>query len=339
MSRMHRGVGPASPAASVSVETLLTAGELRAQLCEDVLVGLGTAPRELPPKWFYDARGSLLFDEITRLSEYYLTRRERSILEAQAVAIARISRADTLVELGSGTSEKTRLLLDAFSQRRQLRRFVPVDVSREVLEESAAAIASHYDVEVLALVADFEQHLGRVPSEGRRLVVFLGSTIGNLTPSRRAAFLSELAALLGTGEGVLLGFDLVKPAERLEAAYDDAHGVTAAFNRNVLRVLNDTLGARFEPELFDHVARFDRAEGWVEMALRARRPLRVGIEALELELELEAGEELRTEISCKFTLAGIREELTRAGLDPVRLWTDRARDFAVCLAMVPPWKR
>jgi L-histidine N-alpha-methyltransferase len=324
----------------VSVETLLTPEDLRAQLCEDVLVGLGTAPRELPPKWFYDERGSLLFDRITRLPEYYLTRRERSILAAQAPAIARMSGADTLVELGSGTSEKTRLLLDAFSQRGQLRRFVPVDVSREVLERSAVAIAERYaGVEVTALVADFERHLAQLPAEGRRLAVFLGSTIGNLTSPHRAAFLSELAGLLTQGEGVLLGFDLVKSARRLEAAYDDADGVTAAFNRNVLRVLNGSLGATFKPALFDHVARYDRDESWIEMVLRARRRQRVEIEALGLEFELEAGEELRTEVSCKFTLARIREELMRAGLEPAGLWSDRSRDFAVCLALVPPCRR
>jgi L-histidine N-alpha-methyltransferase len=334
------GIGRSAAAASVVVETLLTPEDLREQLCEDVLVGLGTTPRELPPKWFYDERGSRLFDRITRLPEYYLTRRERTILEAQAPAIAAISGADTLVELGSGTSEKTRILLDAFSQRGRLRRFVPVDVSREVLEQGAVAIAARYGgVEVTALVADFERHLAHIPGDGRRLVVFLGSTIGNLAASRRAAFLAELAALLRPGEGVLLGFDLIKAAARLEAAYDDAAGVTAAFNRNVLRVLDDTLGANFEPERYEHVARFDPRQSWVEMALRAREPQRVEIEELGLVFALEAGEELRTEVSCKFTLASIREELTRAGLEPARLWTDRARDFALCLALVPPCER
>ncbi|MGZ4462882.1 MAG: L-histidine N(alpha)-methyltransferase, partial [Gaiellaceae bacterium] len=234
------------------------------------------------------------------------------------------------------TSEKTRLVLDTFFERGQLRRFVAVDVSREVLEQSAATIASRYrSVEVSALVADFEQHLGQLPADGRRLVVFLGSTIGNLVPPRRAAFLSELAGLLAPGEGVLLGFDLVKPLRRLQAAYDDRRGVTAAFNRNVLQVLNDTLAADFVPERFDHVARFDPAESWMEMALRSRERQRVEIQALGLELEFSAGEELRTEVSCKFTLAGIERELAQAGLEPAGLWTDRARDFALCLASVP----
>ncbi|MGZ4358466.1 MAG: L-histidine N(alpha)-methyltransferase [Gaiellaceae bacterium] len=315
---------------------MLTPDELRAQLSDDVFVGLGTAPRELPPKWFYDERGSRLFEEITRLPEYYLTRRERAILTERASAIASLSGADTLVELGSGTSEKTRLLLDTFFERGQLRRFVAVDVSREVLEQSAAMIASRYrSVEVSALVADFEQHLGQLPADGRRLVVFLGSTIGNLVPPRRAAFLSELAGLLAPGEGVLLGFDLVKPLRRLQAAYDDRRGVTAAFNRNVLQVLNDTLTADFVPARFDHVARFDPVESWMEMALRSRERQRVEIQALGLELEFSAGEELRTEVSCKFTLAGIERELAQAGLEPAGLWTDRARDFALCLASVP----
>ncbi|MGZ4397507.1 MAG: L-histidine N(alpha)-methyltransferase [Gaiellaceae bacterium] len=315
---------------------MLTPDELRAQLSDDVFVGLGTAPRELPPKWFYDERGSRLFEEITRLPEYYLTRRERAILTERASAIASLSGADTLVELGSGTSEKTRLLLDTFFERGQLRRFVAVDVSREVLEQSAAMIASRYrSVEVRALVADFEQHLGQLPADGRRLVVFLGSTIGNLVPPRRAAFLSELAGLLAPGEGVLLGFDLVKPLRRLQAAYDDRRGVTAAFNRNVLQVLNDTLAADFVPAQFDHVARFDPVESWMEMALRSRERQRVEIQALGLALEFSAGEELRTEVSCKFTLAGIERELAQAGLEPAGLWTDRARDFALCLASVP----
>ncbi|MGZ4412602.1 MAG: L-histidine N(alpha)-methyltransferase [Gaiellaceae bacterium] len=315
---------------------MLTPDELRAQLSDDVFVGLGTAPRERPPKWFYDERGSRLFEEITRLPEYYLTRRERAILTERASAIASLSGADTLVELGSGTSEKTRLLLDTFFERGQLRRFVAVDVSREVLEQSAAMIASRYrSVEVSALVADFEQHLGQLPADGRRLVVFLGSTIGNLVPPRRAAFLSELAGLLAHGEGVLLGFDLVKPLRRLQAAYDDRRGVTAAFNRNVLQVLNDTLTADFVPARFDHVARFDPVESWMEMALRSRERQRVEIQALGLALEFSAGEELRTEVSCKFTLAGIERELAQAGLEPAGLWTDRARDFALCLASVP----
>ncbi len=297
--------------------------------------GLASDPKELPPKWFYDDVGSQLFDEITRLPEYYPTRRERWILEHHAADVARLSGADTLVELGSGTSEKTRLLLDAFVAHRGdgFRRFVPFDVSETTLRGAAAAVAAEYPtVQVHAVVGDFEHHLGTLPDGGRRLVAFLGGTIGNLDPKQRAEFLADLAAGLAPGDGLLLGTDLVKDVDRLVAAYDDAAGVTAAFNRNVLAVVNRELGADFVPERFAHVARFDTDQEWIEMRLRADEAHEVRVADLDLVIGFEAGEEMRTEISAKFRREGVEAELSSAGLALACWWTDPAGDFAVSLS-------
>ncbi len=239
----------------VTVDVHLEADDTARALEADVRAGLGATPKTLPPKWFYDDRGSDLFDEITRLPEYYPTRTERSILLAHARDAAELTKADTLVELGSGTSEKTRLLLDALRDVGTLERFVPFDVSEQTLRDAAAAVAREYDgVRVHAVVGDFEHHLGELPGGGTRLVAFLGSTIGNLAPGPRARFLADLAATLAPGDALLLGTDLVKDVDRLVAAYDDAAGVTAAFNRNVLTVLDRELDADFAPDAFDHVA-------------------------------------------------------------------------------------
>ncbi|MDE3024625.1 MAG: L-histidine N(alpha)-methyltransferase, partial [Acidobacteriota bacterium] len=242
-------------------EVLFAPQEREATLREEVRVGLTGTPKELPPKWFYDERGSALFEAITRLPEYYLTRRERSILRERAREIATIAEAETLIELGAGSAEKTRLLLDALAPAR----FVPVDVSEPTLRESAQALVDEYpELEVTALVADFERHLPRLPTDGRRLLAFLGSTIGNLAPPARARFLREVAAALDPGDSFLLGVDLVKAPERLRAAYDDAAGVTAQFNLNVLRVLNRELGADFDLDAFAHVACWDARSEWME---------------------------------------------------------------------------
>ena len=304
----------------------------------DVAEGLTSTPKELPPKWFYDDVGSELFDEITRLPEYYPTRRERWILEHHAADIARLSGADTLVELGSGTSEKTRLLLDAFvagsfGPGERFRRFVPFDVSEATLRDAAAAVAVEYPtVEVHAVVGDFEHHLGTLPGGGRRLVAFLGGTIGNLDPKPRAQFLADLAAGLAPGDGLLLGTDLVKDVDRLVAAYDDAAGVTAAFNRNVLAVVNRELDADFVPERFAHVALFDTDQEWIEMRLRSEVDQQVRVGALDLVVDFEAGEEMRTEISAKFRREGVESELAAAGLALARWWTDPAGDFALSIS-------
>jgi L-histidine N-alpha-methyltransferase len=299
----------------------------------DVRAGLLATPKTLPPKWFYDDRGSELFDAITRLPEYYPTRTERSILVAHARDIAERTKADTLVELGSGTSEKTRLLLDALRDAGTLDRFVPFDVSEQTLRDAAVAVAREYPgVRVHAVVGDFEHHLHTLPGDGTRLVAFLGSTIGNLAPAPRARFLADLAATLVPGDSLLLGTDLVKDPARLVAAYDDDAGVTAAFNRNVLRVIDRELDADFDPDAFEHVARYDSVAEWIEMRLRATRAQTVHVRALDLDVEFAAGEELRTEISAKFRRDGVERELAAAGFTLAEWWTDPAADFALSLS-------
>ncbi len=315
------------------IEVHLSPEDLRAALRRDVAEGLTSSPKELPPKYFYDARGSELFDDITRLPEYYPTRRERSILEARAVEIARLSGADTLVELGSGTSEKTRLLLDAFAGAGHLDRIVAFDVSEPTLRQAATTLAREYpQAAVTAVVGDFDHHLATIPAGGRRLVAFLGGTIGNFAPKHRALFLSEVAAMLAPGDSLLLGTDLVKDVGRLEAAYDDAAGVTAEFNRNVLHVVNRELGADFDPTAFTHVARFDSDEEWIEMWLRSDVGRRVTVADLGLTVGFDAGEAMRTEISAKFRREGVEAELGDADLAVARWWTDAGGDFAVSLS-------
>jgi len=318
--------------ASVTVDVFLSGDELAAALADDVRAGLRSTPKELPPKWFYDDRGSELFDEITRLPEYYPTRAERAILDARANEIAALTGADTLVELGSGTSEKTRLLLHALADAGTLTRFVPFDVSEQTLRSAATAIATEFGVDIHAVVGDFERDLDRIPGGGRRVVAFLGGTIGNLAPKPRAAFLSDVAAGLGPDDRLLLGTDLVKDVARLEAAYDDAAGVTAEFNRNVLRVVNRELDADFVPESFAHVAKWNAEEEWIEMRLRATTALHIDVARLGLSIDFAAGEEMRTEISAKFRRDGVVEELSAAGLELVEWWTDPAGDFALSLS-------
>ena len=317
----------------IDVRVYLTPDDRREALVRDVREGLSGEPKQLPPKWFYDQHGSELFGRITRLPEYYLTRRERAILAERARTIVAETRADTLVELGAGTSEKTRFLLDAFSAGGRLRRFVAFDVSEETLRASAARIADEYPgIEVIAVVADFDRHLGELPRGGRRLVAFLGSSIGNLGPKDRSAFLSTLRTELGAGETLLLGVDLVKDPEALVAAYDDREGVTAEFNRNLLRVLNRELDADFRPDCFDHVARWDAEHEWIELVLRSRLEQRVSIPGAGVEVRFERGEELLTEISAKFRPDGVRDELGAAGFAVRELWTDPRDDFGLVLA-------
>ncbi len=323
---------------AIRVDVHLEPDAAATALAADVRAGLGATPKTLPPKWFYDDRGSELFDAITRLPEYYPTRTERAILVAHAADIAARTGADTLVELGSGTSEKTRLLLDALTAAGTLRRFVPFDVSEQTLRDAADAVAREYDgVAVHAVVGDFEQHLDRIPGPttagGTRLVAFLGSTIGNLTPAMRARFLADLVAGLAPGDALLLGTDLVKDPARLVAAYDDAAGVTAEFNRNVLRVIDRELDADFDPDAFTHVAVWDAEHEWIEMRLRSVRDQHVTIGALDLAVDFAAGEELRTEISAKFRRERVAAELAAAGLELVEWWTDPAGDFALSLAV------
>ncbi len=320
-------------APAVRVDVHLGPDDLADALRADAARGLTATPKVLPPKWFYDEAGCALFEEITRLPEYYPTRAEAAILDAVAPDIARLTHADTLVELGSGTSEKTRRLLDALAAAGTLRRFVPFDVSEPTLRDAAAAIEQEYPgTEVHAVVGDFERHLDRLPGGGSRVVAFLGSTIGNLDPDQRAGFLGELASGLGPDDTFLLGTDLVKAVDRLEAAYADAAGVTAAFNRNVLAVLNRELDATFDLDRFAHVAVWNEREEWIEMRLRADRDHRVRVGALDLDVEFVAGEEMRTEISSKFRRGRVEAELGGAGLELVEWWTDPAGDFALSLS-------
>jgi L-histidine N-alpha-methyltransferase len=326
-----RGDEGAPAGVPVRMDSHLPAEAMRDALEADVRAGLSASPKALPPKWFYDARGSELFAAITELPEYYPTRRERAILRAHAKEIAELSGADTLVELGSGTSEKTRLLLDALREAGTLRRYVPFDVDPTVLMRSSRAVADEYPaVAVHAVVGDFERHLPLLPGGGRRLVAFLGGTIGNLLPAQRARFLRDLAANLAPGDTLLLGTDLVKDPRRLVAAYDDAAGVTAEFNRNVLRVIGRELGAGVDADAFAHVALWDAENEWIEMRLRSLR--RQVVRVLDLEVGFAEGEELRTEISAKFRRERVAEELRAAGFRLESWWTDPDGDYALSLA-------
>ncbi|MCH9667274.1 MAG: L-histidine N(alpha)-methyltransferase [Actinomycetia bacterium] len=317
-----------------SISNYLAADAAEQALRFDVRDGLTQKPKSLPPKWFYDSVGSDLFDQITRLPDYYPTRAEAQILVRHADEIAAVSGADTLVELGSGTSEKTRMLLDALQDRGSLLRFIPFDVDSSVLTAAGAAIGREYPgVEIAAVCGDFEEHLGKIPNGGRRLVAFLGSTIGNLTPVLRSGFLASVADMLAPGDSLLLGTDLVKDAGRLVRAYDDSAGVTARFNRNVLAVVNRELGADFDVDAFDHVARYNDAEERVEMWLRSTRAQRVHIPALGLDVDFAAGEEILTEVSCKFRRSGVDAELAAAGLRRTHWWTDDFGDFGVSLSV------
>jgi L-histidine N-alpha-methyltransferase len=307
-----------------------------AALRADVLAGLTATPKSIPPKYFYDERGSALFDEITRLPEYYPTRAETSILRARVPEIASLSRCESLVELGSGTSAKTGLLLRAMLDEGTLREFVPLDVDPAVLADATEALAARYPrLRLAPFVGDFEHDLGAIPRGGRRMIAFLGSTIGNLDPFGRAALLARVSAALRPGDTFLLGTDLVKDTGRLERAYDDAAGVTADFNRNVLRVVNRELGADFDVDEFEHVAVWNPAAEWIEMRLRAAREQQVTISDLGLAVRFAAGEELRTEISAKFRREVVEAELAAAGLETVRFWTDPDGDFALTLAAAP----
>lgn len=324
-----------NPALSdLPIEVLLAPGDLRAALERDARAGLTAEQKWLPPKYFYDAVGSQLFEQITRLPEYYPTRTEAALLRRYAADIGHAAHADTLLELGSGSSEKTRLLLDALAGDGPVRGYIPVDVSPSALTGAVAALRGDYpDLHVLGAVADFDHHLAELPAPGTRLVAFLGSTLGNHDVAGRHRFLTDLAAGMRSGESLLLGLDLVKEPERLVAAYDDVSGVTAEFNRNVLRVLNRELGADFDVAAFLHVAVWNAGAERIEMRLRAERAMTVHITDLDLTVEFERGEELLTEYSSKFRREGIAAELEAAGFTLDRWWSDPAGDYALALAV------
>ena len=319
-----------------TVEHRLPPDYRAASLRADALAGLAATPKSLPPKWFYDAQGSALFEKITELPEYYPTRAERAILRAVSPEIAADSGAHVLVELGSGSSEKTRLLLSALRDAGTLRSYVPVDVSESALVLAGDALAAEYPgLEVHAVVSDFEEHLGLPAGDatGPRLVAFLGSTIGNMVPAQRAAFLKRVRGELRPGDTFLLGTDLVKDPAVLVAAYDDSAGVTAAFNKNVLAVLNAELGADFDLDAFEHVALWDAEDEWIEMRLRSTAAQQVHVPGIGLVVSFAAGEEMRTEVSAKFRRSGVEAELAAAGFALRSWWTDEAGQFGLSLSV------
>lgn len=335
MSDHHTSTTATSGTATPAVSVHLGDDELRRSLVDAVTRGLTRLPRRLPAWLLYDERGSQLFDRITRLPEYYPTEAEREILAREAASIVELSGADTVVELGSGTSDKTRTLLDAFDAAGRLARFVPFDVSEETLRAAVDELSERYPrTAVHGIVGDFTLHLAQLPTGGCRMVAFLGSTIGNLHVEERRAFLGAIADSLAPGDSLLLGVDLVKDLDRLVAAYDDAEGVTAEFSRNVLHVINRELGGDFEPERFDHVAFWDPREERMDLRLRADGDQRVVVSDLDLEIYLRDGEEIRVEISTKFRASSISAELEDAGFVVRQLWTDAAGDFGLVLAEV-----
>jgi L-histidine N-alpha-methyltransferase len=319
--------------AAIRIDSHLDGANERS-LADDVLDGLTRPFKELPPKHFYDARGAELFDRICELPEYYPTRAERAILKETAAELAALTNAVEIVELGSGTAAKTRVLLDALHATGTLARYVPVDVTETVVRDCAEELTDEYPgLSVHGVIGDFERHLDHVPAAvGPRIVAFLGGTIGNFPPGSRRRVLREIARLLDPRDHLLMGTDLVKDPEVLEAAYDDAAGVTAEFNRNLLRVLNRELDADFDPDDFDHVALFDSEHEWIEMRLRARREHTTLVRALDLPVRFRAGEEMRTEISAKFTPARVENDLAAAGLELVRWLTDPDELFALTLS-------
>ncbi|HWI21819.1 MAG TPA: L-histidine N(alpha)-methyltransferase [Baekduia sp.] len=317
----------------VVIERPLEDGDDRT-LADDVLDGLTHHFKDLPPKHLYDTVGAELFDLICEQPEYYPTRTERAILEQNAAAMIELTGATEIVELGSGTAAKTRLLLEAMADAGHLDLYVPVDVTESMVRASASAIATEFpSLNVHGIVGDFERHLDHIPKpRGPRIVMVLGGTIGNLTQGKRRRFLRSLSKLLGDDGFLLIGTDLVKEPAVIEAAYNDAAGVTAAFNLNVLTVINRELNADFDVAAFEHVSFFDRQREWIEMRLRALRPMRVRIADLDLTVSFAAGEEMRTEISTKFTPARLESDLAAAGLEPAARYTDPEELYALTLA-------
>ncbi|HEV7769855.1 MAG TPA: L-histidine N(alpha)-methyltransferase [Solirubrobacterales bacterium] len=318
----------------IAIEVHLAA-DAAATMARDVRAGLLAERKELEPKYFYDERGSQLFEQITELPEYYPTRAEREILAVRAPEIlAAAGEPGTLVELGSGSAAKTRHLLDAMSEAGCLVTYVPVDISEEITHATADCLVDEYPgLAVRGLVCDFERDLERIPDAGgTQLIAFLGGTVGNLYPEARRAFLARLAKLIGPGDSLLLGTDLVKETARLEAAYDDDAGVTAEFNKNVLAVLNRELGADFDLDAFEHVARYDAEEARMDIRLRSLADQSVRLDGLDLTVEFVADEEMRTEISAKFTRERLEDVYAEAGLELCGWFTDAAGDYALSLA-------
>jgi L-histidine Nalpha-methyltransferase len=317
----------------IAIEVHLPDGGPLASLAVDARMGLSAPFKELPPKYFYDERGSILFEEITQLPEYYPTRAERGILDRCGDAIVEAAEPSTLMELGSGSAAKTRRLLDAMRDAGSLEAYVPVDISEEITRQTAGQLVEEYPgLRVHGVVCDYETHLERVPREPGGLIAFLGGTIGNFQPQARRSFLARIASLMYPEDRFLLGTDLVKDRERLEAAYNDSAGVTAAFNKNVLQVLNRELGANFDPAAFAHLAFWDELNSWVDIRLRSLARQTVTVPSLGMEVEFAEGEEMRTEISAKFTRDQLEAVYREVGLEIVEWWTDPEDLFALSLA-------
>ncbi len=320
-------------AVAYTIDVHLSPDDVRRQMRADAVRGLQAAEKTIPPVWFYDERGSRLFEEITQLPEYYPTRAERALLERHAPSIAEQAKADTLVELGAGACDKTRVLLSALDQAGTLARYVPFDVSDEFLRSAAGSLAEEFDaLDIHLVIGDFHHHLAEIPAEGRRMIAFLGGTIGNLDPTQRARFLFDLNCTMDSGDSLLLGTDLVKDRTRLITAYDDANGVTADFNRNVLHVLNEQLGGNFDPALFRHVAVWNEEQQWIEMRLRAEEDTEVSLTEAGLTVRFDRGEDLLTEISAKFTPERVEQELTAAGFVVDGMWGADDGEFLLTLA-------
>ena len=317
----------------IAIDVHLPEGGPLAGLAVDARMGLSAPFKELPPKYFYDERGSILFEEITRLPEYYPTRAERAILDRWGEAVVAAAEPSTLMELGSGSAAKTRRLLDAMRDAGSLEAYVPVDISEEITRHTAGQLVEEYPgLRVHGVVCDYETHLERVPREPGGLIAFLGGTIGNFQPQIRRSFLARIASLMYPEDRFLLGTDLVKDRDRLEAAYNDSAGVTAEFNKNVLQVLNRELDADFHADAFEHVAFWDEDNSWMDIRLRSLAEQAIAIPALELDVAFAQGEEMRTEISAKFTREELERVYTRVGLELVEWWTDPDDLFALSLA-------
>lgn len=309
----------------------------------DVVSGLSQTPKSLPAQYFYDDRGSQLFEQICELPEYYLTRTETQILQQCAEAIAQITGPCELVELGSGSSVKTRILLDAYAGLEYPLRYLPIDVSAGILESSARDLLANYpSLQVHGLIGTYELAMERLmPSRLQaRMLCFLGSTLGNLSPQECEVFFSQITAALQPGEYFLLGVDLQKPKQVLEAAYNDRQGVTAAFNLNMLHHLNWRFEGNFDPTQFEHQAFYNDSQHQIEMHLRSLRSQTVQLRALNSTVNFAADETILSEISRKFHLTTLKQELQSQGLIPLQVWTDPNQWFGLllCQAQSPQGK-
>ncbi|MGH2992148.1 MAG: L-histidine N(alpha)-methyltransferase [Solirubrobacterales bacterium] len=324
---------PPAVTEGIAVDVHLPEGGPLSGIAADVRMGLSAPFKELPPKYFYDERGSQLFEQITELPEYYPTRAERAILGARAAEIVDAAGTSILIELGSGSAAKTRCLFDAMRDASSLEAYVPVDISEEITRDTAVRLIGEYDgLRVHGVVCDYETHLERIPREPGGLIAFLGGTIGNFHPQVRRSFLARIASLMYPEDRFLLGTDLVKDRARLEAAYNDSAGITSEFNKNVLHVLNRELGADFVPPDFEHRAFWDEINSWMDIRLRSLTEQMVTIPAIEMKVEFAEAEEMRTEISAKFTRDQLEAIYCEAGLEIVEWWTDPEDLFALSLA-------